>query len=73
MDIVGRAFELADTGDYALIRDITRRLKREGFSLVVINSHLSGADIKRQLIARCRAAREAGQEYSPSEEGLSSL
>ena len=46
--IIERAFQLARDRDYRTVDDIRRKLKAEGYDSV--ESHLSGATIKRQLI-----------------------
>jgi hypothetical protein len=51
---IERAFELAKNGTCADFGDIRRRLMREGFDDV--HEHLSGAEIKRQLITTIKAA-----------------
>jgi hypothetical protein len=42
-----RAFELARSGEYRDLRDLERKLRREGFA--DIEQHLSGQTIRRQL------------------------
>ncbi len=49
---VVRAFELAREGACHSVEDIRQRLKREGYSSY--QEHLSGALIKKQLIALMR-------------------
>jgi len=49
---VARAFELARAGTCRSINDIRRTLRVEGFNLV--EQHLAGASIKKQLVALMR-------------------
>ena len=51
---VERAYQLARSGDCRTIDDIRRRLTGERYESV--QAHLSGASIKRDLIALCKAA-----------------
>jgi hypothetical protein len=53
---IERAFELAKSGSCQDLGEIRRRLAREGFDDV--QEHLSGAEIKRQLVATIKAASE---------------
>lgn len=45
---IERALQLAREGRYRSIEDIRRKLKEEDFDLV--DSHLSGGTLKRQLV-----------------------
>lgn len=46
-NIIERAYELAQSGEFAATSEIVERLKDEGFESVV--AHLSGTSIRRQL------------------------
>lgn len=49
-----RAFELARSGSYATLSAIRVQLKKERF--VLVQEHLEGASIRKQLIALIQAA-----------------
>jgi hypothetical protein len=55
-----RAFELARTGEYAGVAEITKQLRAEGFA----TSQLTGATLLRQLRGLCQTAREEGEAGS---------
>ena len=55
-----RAFALARTGDYATVADIRQRLRAERFDLV--DAHLAGPSLARQLRALCEHARAGRAE-----------
>ena len=57
MTIVERAFQLAATGDYAIPSEIAKRLADEGYLRADVASSFEGLSLKRELLARCRAAR----------------
>jgi hypothetical protein len=57
LSTVERAYELARSGSCRTIEDIRRRLTAERYDSV--QAHLSGASIKRDLIALCKAAAAA--------------
>lgn len=59
-----RAFELARSGSYTGVAEISRRLTTEGYPGV--HAHLSGSAIKSQLLAICTAARANRSEVSIS-------
>jgi hypothetical protein len=50
-----RAFELARTGEYSNLGDLSKQLRSEGFNL----AQLEGDSLKRQLRAICAAARRS--------------
>ena len=50
-----RAFALARTGEFATVSEIRRRLREERFELV--DAHLSGPALARQLRSICEDAR----------------
>ena len=54
LSTVERAYQLARSGTCRSIEDIRRRLTTERYESV--QAHLSGASIKRDLIALCKAA-----------------
>ena len=56
-DTVHRAFELAKSGACRSVDDVRRELLKTGHEAV--ESHLSGATIKRQLSAAIKAAADA--------------
>ena len=60
MGVVERAFELADTGLYVSPTEIAKKLIQEGYRRADITASLEGLALKRQLLARCRAARSPG-------------
>lgn len=49
-----RAFELAKTGEYQGVGDISKQLKSEGYSL----SQLEGDSLRRQLRSICEEAQK---------------
>ncbi len=57
---VERAFELARSGTFANVYEISRQLKREGYDRVA--AHLSGSEIKRQLLAVIKASSAGGAD-----------
>ncbi len=62
---VERAFQLAQSGDYDRITDISNRLKKEGYEYA--QSHLSGATVVgplRRAIAAAKAATADRAETS---------
>lgn len=50
---IERAYILARSGRYRSVTEITKQLKAEGYELV--ESHLAGAGIRRELVAVARA------------------
>lgn len=54
LSTVERAYQLARSGSCRSVEDIRRRLTAERYESV--QAHLSGASIKRDLIALCKAA-----------------
>lgn len=58
LSTVERAYQLARSGSCRSVDDIRRRLTAERYESV--QAHLSGASIKRDLIALCKAAIAAG-------------
>lgn len=59
-DFIRRAFELADTGQYARVSQIRAAMGREGYTLRQL-SQLAGKQLRAQLKERIRAARLLGQ------------
>ncbi len=55
-----RAFELARSGSCRSVEDVRKRLVAEKYELV--DAHLSGPLIRRQLRKACRAARAEAVE-----------
>jgi hypothetical protein len=53
-----RAFELAKSGDYATVGDVTKQLKAEGFA----TSQITGPSLSRQLRELCTQAVAAKSE-----------
>lgn len=53
-----RAFELAKTGDYATVSEVTKQLKSEGFAV----SQITGPSLSRQLRELCANAIQAKSE-----------
>lgn len=49
-----RAFQLAESGDYASVPDIKKRLIQEGYSA----AQITGRVLSNQLLALIRAAQE---------------
>lgn len=47
-----RAFELAKSGDYATVSDLTKQLKSEGFA----TSQITGPSLSKQLRELCAEA-----------------
>ena len=47
-----RAFELAKTGDYATVSDVTKQLKAEGFA----TTQITGPSLSKQLREMCTEA-----------------
>jgi hypothetical protein len=58
LNLVQRAFELADSGNYTRVGEIRMALSREGYTLLEM-SQLSGKHLVRQLRARMLAASPA--------------
>lgn len=58
LSTVERAYQLARSGACRNVEDIRRRLTSERYESV--QAHLSGASIKRDLLALCKAAIAAG-------------
>jgi hypothetical protein len=58
--IFERAFELARSGSCRSVEDVRKRLVAEKYELV--DAHLSGPLIRRQLRKACRAARAQAVE-----------
>ncbi|QDZ08733.1 hypothetical protein FPZ24_15700 [Sphingomonas panacisoli] len=54
LSTVERAYELARSGTCRSVDDIRRKLTAERYESV--QAHLSGASIKRDLVALCKAA-----------------
>ncbi len=54
LSTIERAYELARSGTCRSVEDIRRKLSAERYESV--QAHLSGASIKRDLIALCKAA-----------------
>ena len=54
LSTVERAYQLARSGTCRSVEDIRRKLSAERYESV--QAHLSGASIKRDLIALCKAA-----------------
>jgi hypothetical protein len=54
LSTIERAYQLARSGNCRTIDDIRRKLTAERYESV--QAHLSGASIKRDLIALCKAA-----------------
>ena len=48
-----RAFQLAESGDYASVPDIKKRLIQEGYSV----AQITGGALSKQLLALIRAAQ----------------
>jgi len=72
MGIVERAYQLAATGEYAIPSEIAKRLAAEGHHLADIASTFEGLSLKRELLARCRAARPdryRRPKYKPGDQG----
>jgi len=64
--IVQRAYQLADTGEFAGWYEILLTLRREGYTDV--SAHLHGATIRADLNKRCHVARGDGtRAYKPTE------
>jgi hypothetical protein len=57
LSTVERAYQLARSGSCRSIEDIRRKLSAERYDSV--QAHLSGASIKRDLIALCKEACKA--------------
>lgn len=53
-----RAFELAKTGDYATVSDVTKQLKAEGFA----TTQITGPSLSKQLRELCTQAVAAKSE-----------
>ncbi|HYD45216.1 MAG TPA: hypothetical protein VEA79_08130 [Phenylobacterium sp.] len=53
-----RAFELAKSGDYATVSEVTRQLKAEGFA----TSQITGPSLGKQLRELCAQAVAAKSE-----------
>lgn len=57
LSTIERAYQLARSGTCRSVEDIRRKLSAERYDSV--QAHLSGASIKRDLIALCKAATAA--------------
>lgn len=57
LSTVERAYQLARSGTCRSVEDIRRQLTSERYESV--QAHLSGASIKRDLLALCKAATAA--------------
>lgn len=53
-----RAFELAKSGEYATVSEVTKQLKAEGFSI----SQITGPSLSKQLRELCTAAQPKSEE-----------
>jgi hypothetical protein len=53
--LIQRAFELAASGEYANVTQISEQLSKEGY--VAVRGHLEGTSLRRQLSKACRNAR----------------
>jgi hypothetical protein len=64
IDIIERAFQLAQSGQFRNLRDIARQLKHEGYS---VQHHLEGRSIKDQLHSAIKrsVASEAAENAAP--------
>jgi hypothetical protein len=56
MDVIRRAFELAETGEFPTIEKLRVKLSREGYLLV--DQHLAGRSLRVQLQSRMHLARQ---------------
>ena len=55
-----RAFELAESGEFAKVSDIRKAMTQEGFPLYLV-SQLSGRQLAQQLRTKILAARRTKQ------------
>ncbi|RVT93366.1 hypothetical protein [Sphingomonas crocodyli] len=54
MNIIERAYQLAQSGDCVSMVEIERALSREGFANVL--AHMSGPSLRKDLTRMCREA-----------------
>lgn len=62
-DIIQRSFELVQSGQCRSVEELKKGLKQEGFSQNLIDAHLAGAGIRRELnkiLADKRRAKSDG-------------
>ena len=55
--LVERAYQLARSGAFAGLSEISNRLKREGYTMTSVNVHLEGKAIRADLKRICEDAK----------------
>lgn len=53
--LIERAYQLADSGDYALVREVKLKLPSEGFNSMEIATRLHGQTVTTDSMQRCKA------------------
>ena len=66
MGIIGRAYQLAKSGDCHDIKDVERRLRAEHFDAVL--QHLNSPTLRRELMALVRASGHAKSRQEPAQQ-----
>jgi hypothetical protein len=57
LSLLERAFELARSGHFAKVPDVTKQLKQEGYTHYLVDEHLSGRAIRSKIKNLCREAK----------------